>query len=150
MNPSNFSERYPNRKVRKVSFNEYNQYLDRKLAHYNEWLCDKSRKLGTVYEGFPEDMEYVTMQSVMENMVEVLTGEQVVPEAAKPKAKKARATKVAKPAKKAKVGTKQEAAVEIFRRLKGVKNEVIVAIQNELGMSVAGATTYFYNAKKLA
>lgn len=45
-------------------------------------------------------------------------------------------------------GTKQEAAQAIFKRLNGVRKDVIIAIQTELGMSEAGATTYFYNAKK--
>jgi hypothetical protein len=45
--------------------------------------------------------------------------------------------------------TKQSKAVEIFDRLKGEKEAVISAIKEELAMSEAGATTYFYNAKKI-
>ena len=61
------------------------------------------------------------------------------------KAKNASATKV----RAKRTGTKQEAAQAIFKRLSGVRKDVIAAIQTELGMSEAGATTYFYNAKKV-
>lgn len=74
--------------------------------------------------------------------------EQLMP-AAKPATVAAPKAKV-KAAKGAKTGTKQEAAVEIYKRLSGDKAAVIAAIMSELGMSTAGATTYFYNAKKLA
>ena len=46
--------------------------------------------------------------------------------------------------------TKADRALEIFKRLGGDKAAVIAAIKDELSMSDAGATTYFYNAKKLA
>ena len=47
-------------------------------------------------------------------------------------------------------GTKQEKAMEIYLRLDGVRGDVVQAIQADLGMSLAGATTYFYNCKKAA
>jgi hypothetical protein len=46
-------------------------------------------------------------------------------------------------------GTKQESAISIYKRLGGSRKEVIDAIQSELGMSQAGATTYFYNVKRI-
>lgn len=64
--------------------------------------------------------------------------------AVKPK-KSAKAKNVAKRA-----GTKVEAAMEIFKRLSGDRVSVVDALQSELGMSKSGATTYFYNAKRVA
>ena len=65
-------------------------------------------------------------------------------------------TKAEKPKKPAKeknaakrAGTKIEASIEIFKRLSGDRAGVIEAFQTDLGMSKAGATTYFYNTKKL-
>lgn len=46
-------------------------------------------------------------------------------------------------------GTKQEAALAIFQRHQGDRKAVIADIQNELGMSNAGATTYYYNVKRI-
>ena len=46
------------------------------------------------------------------------------------------------------VGTKQEAAMAIFQRHNGNRKAVFADIKTELGMSDAGATTYFYNAKR--
>ena len=152
-NQEAFDRKYPpsKRKMRYLAFNEYQQYLDRKLAHYNEWLGDKARKLGTAYEGFNEDMEFNTMMTAMQNMAATLVNEQVIPQGAKPRGKTKPAKAVKAPAaRKAKTGTKQEAAVAIFKRMSGDKASTITAIMDELGMSTAGATTYFYNAKKLA
>jgi hypothetical protein len=65
-------------------------------------------------------------------------------------------TKAEKPQKPAKAknaakrtGTKGELSIEIFKRLGGDRVGVIAAFQEELGMSKAGATTYFYNAKRI-
>jgi len=89
--------------------------------------------------------------NAIESMTEVLTGKAVIPADAKPRGKQ-RAVKAPKApvARKAKSGTKQEAAVAIFKRFSGDKTTVISAIMDELSMSTAGATTYYYNAKKLA
>lgn len=152
-NQEAFDKKYPpsKRKVRYLNHNEYQQYLDRKLAHYNEWLCNPKRPLGVAYEGFNEDMEFNTMMTAMENMAATLVNEQVIPKDAIPRGKVKVAKAVKAPAaRKAKSGTKQEAAVAIFKRLNGDKASTITAIMDELGMSTAGATTYFYNAKKLA
>jgi len=113
-------------------------YGTRKLAHYNMWLLDPDRKPYPTepYPGFPEDL---------------VRPAQVVREekAAKPKAEKAPKAVKAKRAKRTEGPTKQDRAVEIYRELAGDKAAVISAIQERLGMSVAGATSYYYNAKKL-
>lgn len=72
----------------------------------------------------------------------------IEPAAAKRKSKKAVSTEPKVRAKRE--GTKQDRAVAIFKRCEGKRKETITAIVAELGMSEAGATTYFYNAKKLA
>ena len=65
--------------------------------------------------------------------------------ASKP-AKVAKSTEPKERVKRA--GTKQEAAMAIFQRHSGNRKAVIADIKTELGMSDAGATTYFYNAKR--
>jgi hypothetical protein len=63
--------------------------------------------------------------------------------------KPAKVVKSTEPKERVKrVGTKQEAAMGIFQRHNGNRKAVIADIKNELGMSDAGATTYFYNAKR--
>lgn len=121
-----------------MNMNERAEYGERKLAHYNKWLLDPKRKLEDgPYPGFPEDL--------------------VKPKRAKAVAAPAKpVAKAAAPAKKtkkraARAGngpTKQMLANEIFKRLAGDKAAVIAAIQLDLGMSLAGATTYYYNARK--
>lgn len=123
-------------------------YGTRKLAHYNVWLLDPNRKPYPAdrYPGFPEDVE--REQAVAAYREEfVARAHTKAAKAAKPKAVKA---PKAKRAKKTDGPTKQDRAVEIYKRLNGVKGDVIQMIQAELKMSLAGATTYFYNAKKLA
>jgi len=137
-----------------MDHNEYNAYLDRKLAHYNVWLVDNSREAGKPYPGFPEDMQARPVKFRMKNMQTMNAFEQfdsdMKARSAKPKAEKA--PKVAKEprAPRASGPTKADRALEIFKRLGGDKAAVIAAIKDELSMSDAGATTYFYNAKKLA
>lgn len=124
--------------------NERNEYLSRKLAHYNEWLLDPKREFGTVYPGFPED------QSVVKRARKVAT--EVIVEAKKTaKAKTPPAKKVTKkrPARSGDGPTKQDLACKIYQRFAGDKASTIEAIQAELGMTTAGATTYFYNARKI-
>ena len=123
------------------NLNAHNDYLQRKLDHYNAWLLDPKRALGSgPYPGVPEDNKLKAGRAILQAEVKAKAEAKAV-KAAKPKAVKAR---------KAEGPTKQERAVELYKRLNGSKVEVIQAIQTELGMSVAGATTYFYNAKKLA
>lgn len=137
-----------------MDHNEYNAYLDRKLAHYNQWLVDNSREIGKPYPGFPEDKQARPVKFRMKNMQTMNAFEQfdsdMKARSAKPKAEKA--PKVAKEprAPRATGPTKADRALEIFKRLSGDKAAVIAAIKDELSMSDAGATTYFYNAKKLA
>lgn len=131
--------------------NEHSEYLDRKLAHYNVWLLDKNREFGKPYPGFPEDLKRnkgKKMQSnVIADMTEVLSGTKAPVAASKAKAVKA---KTAKKSDGPRAGSKGDMALAIYKRLNGDKTSVISAIQTEIGMSQAGATTYFYNAKKLA
>ena len=137
-----------------MDHNEYNAYLDRKLAHYNVWLVDNSREIGKPYPGFPEDKQARPVKFRMKNMQTMNAFEQfdsdMKARSAKPVAVKA--PKVAKEprAPRATGPTKADRALEIFKRLSGDKAAVIAAIKDELSMSDAGATTYFYNAKKLA
>ena len=129
--------------------NEHSEYLDRKLAHYNVWLLDKNREFGKPYPGFPEDLKRKgkKMQSnVIADMTEVLSGTKAAPAASKAKAK----PKTAKKSDGPRAGSKGELALAIYKRLNGDKAAVISAIQAEAGMSQSGATTYFYNCKKLA
>lgn len=128
-----------------VGSNEHNDYLTRKLAHYNQWLLDPKRTPGKPYGGFPEDIAQAkALEAYKADFAERKA------KVAEPKAKVPRAPKAKKARKEGSGPTKQDKAVEIFQRLSGDKATVIATIQNELGMSLAGATTYYYNAKKLA
>lgn len=116
-------------------------FMTRKLEHYNKWLLDPKRASGTVYPGFPEEAKLIKARAKLAEDVQAK---------AKAKVEKAVAVKAKKAKKVAGAPTKQDLAVGIFNRLNGDKAAVVSAIQAELGMSLAGATTYFYNAKKLA
>jgi hypothetical protein len=137
-----------------MDHNEYNAYLDRKLAHYNVWLVDNSREIGKPYPGFPEDKQARPVKFRMKNMQTMNAFEQhasdMVARSAKPVAVKAPKEAKEPRAPRASGPTKADRALEIFKRLSGDKAAVIAAIKDELSMSDAGATTYFYNAKKLA
>jgi hypothetical protein len=116
-------------------------YMSRKLVHYNTWLFAKQDP-AEKYPGFPDDVE---RDRAVANL-----------KAATVKQAEKKERPVHKPAVKAKRKssaegpTKQDKATDIYRELNGVKEDVIAAIQSELGMSLAGATTYYYNARKLA
>jgi hypothetical protein len=118
----------------------------KRLAHYNEWLLDPNRPFGTIYPGYQTSTKPTKGKkmpsTVIADMTKVLTKEKKV--AIKP------AKKAARVSDGPRAGSKSELAVEIYKRLKGDKASVIAAFQSELSMSVAGATTYFYNAKKAA
>jgi hypothetical protein len=137
-----------------IDHNEYNAYLDRKLAHYNVWLVDNSREIGKPYPGFPEDKQPSAVKFRMKNMQVMNAFEQhasdMVARSAKPVAVKAPKEAKEPRAPRTSGPTKADRALEIFKRLGGDKAAVIAAIKDELSMSDAGATTYFYNAKKLA
>lgn len=136
-------------------------YSERKMAHYNEWLMNK-RSSGQPYPGFPEDLNRVSTQSikgkkmltpstpevatnVMNSVVATLSGDAPKFDA-KPTKGKAKAADRVKG--KAREGSKLEQAISIFAKNGGDKTATIADIQNLCGMSLAGATTYFYNAKK--
>ncbi len=110
----------------------------RKLAHYNAWLLNPNRPDGERYPGFPEELQ---LNAARARLV-ASYGKQKV-------ARKATPVRERKP-KEVKAGTKLAQAVDIFRKLGGDKAAVIAEIQAACGMSLAGATTYFYNAKKAA
>lgn len=136
-----------------IDHNTYNAYLDRKLAHYNVWLVDNSREAGKPYPGFPEDKQPSAVKFRMKNMQVMNAFEQLASDQVqRTKPQVVREPKVAKEPKapRATGPTKADRALEIFKRLSGDKGAVIAAIKDELSMSDAGATTYFYNAKKLA
>lgn len=136
-----------------MDHNTYNAYLDRKLAHYNVWLVDNSREAGKPYPGFPEDKQPSAVKFRMKNMQVMNAFEQLASDQVqRTKPQVVREPKVAKEPKapRATGPTKADRALEIFKRLSGDKGAVIAAIKDELSMSDAGATTYFYNAKKLA
>ena len=128
-----------------MNLNEYNDYCTRKLAHYNAWLLDNKREFGKPYPGFPEDLQLAKKgkkveSPVIANMAETMTKTKAAP--AKAKAKKAKRAGASP--------TKGDLALQIYKRLNGDKTNVISELQTGLGMSLAGATTYFYNAKKAA
>lgn len=127
-----------------MNANDKNDYGDRKLAHYNKWLLNPKREFGTLYPGFPEDLNQPKgkkMEStVIASMASTLSADA---KASKPKATKVKRAGTGSP-------TKGELALQIYKRLDGNKLSVIAELQSGLGMSQAGATTYFYNAKKAA
>ena len=131
-----------------VGTNEHNDYLTRKLAHYNEWLLDPKRKPGVPYEGFPEDVAKAQAVAKLKAEARVKADAK---DAAKAKAPaKVKAPK-AKRARKAEGPTKLERAVELYKaNMKLSKDNMIDLFRTELDMSLAGATTYYYNARKAA
>ena len=132
-----------------------NAYLQRKLDHYNAWLLNPKRKVEDgPYQGFPEEVDRAAKLAKGRAIMEA-------ERAAKP-AKVVKTPQVpalkgmtplgVKAAKRPRAGgpTKQERAVEIYRDFMGQsKDNVVAKIREQLDMSLAGATTYYYNAKKL-
>jgi hypothetical protein len=128
-----------------MDHNAYNEYLVRKLAHYNKWLLDTKREFGKPYPGFPEELQLAKKGKKMESPV--------IANMAKTMTKAAAPAKAVKAKKAKRVGaspTKGDLALQVYKRLNGDKTNVISELQTGLGMSLAGATTYFYNAKKAA
>ena len=129
---------------------EDQDYLTRKLAHYNAWLGDPKRPLTSTYPGFPEPRPGEAPVKAAKPKGKKLTViEQIEKVQAKAEAKAEKKAVKAKPAKSTGV-SKQDRAVEIYREFNGDRKQTIEHIMERLGMSTAGATTYFYNAKKLA
>lgn len=123
-----------------------NDFMQRKLDHYNAWLLNPKRKVEDgPYKGFPEEVERAAKLAKGRAIMEA-------ERAAKP-AKPAKVVKTKVAAKRPRTGgpTKQERALEIYRaNIKLSKDNLIAIIREKLDMSPAGATTYYYNAKKLA
>ena len=120
-------------------------YGSRKLAHYNAWLLNPKRDLDAgPYKGFPEDLK-------LEKARNALKAEYAVKAEAKAKVVAAKPAKAVRAKKVAGGPSKIECALEIYKANLGMaKVNLIGKIQEELAMSQAGATTYYYNAKKLA
>ena len=132
--------------MKQIHTNSYdNAYLQRKLDHYNAWLLDPKRKVEDgPYKGFPEEVERAAKLAKGRAIMEA-------ERAAKPvKPAKVVKTKIAAKRPRAEGPTKQERAIEIYRDFMGLsKDNVVAKIREQLDMSLAGATTYYYNAKKL-
>ena len=129
--------------MKQVYTNSYdNTYLQRKLDHYNAWLLNPKRKVEDgPYQGFPEEVERAAKLAKGRAIMEA-------ERAAKPA--KVVKTKVAAKRPRADGPTKQERAIEIYRDFMGQsKDNVVAKIREQLDMSLAGATTYYYNAKKM-
>ncbi len=138
------------RRASKEIYTQLPDYGTRKLAHYNEWLLNPKRPAdGVPYPGFPED---VALERARESLK-------------KEYAKKAftnivkQVTKGAVVSKRINTGTtanprtKQMFANQVYNeriKLGESRDQIVNEIMERVGMSKAGATTYFYNAKKAA
>lgn len=101
-----------------------------RLAHYNAWLLNPEREFGTLYPGFPED-KAAKVATKAPKVVQV--------KSVKPKAVRAKRTGA----------TKLDQARALFKEnIKLSRVNMIGLFMDKLGMSRAGATTYFYNAQK--
>lgn len=126
-----------------MGMNDDYEYANRKLAHYNKWLLDPKRELGTFYPGFPEDIQ--RERAVAKLKAEAVA--KVVTKAEKPKM--VRPAKVKRTRKVSDGPTKLEQAIELYKANTQLsKDSMIALIRERLDMSLAGATTYYYNAKK--
>ena len=115
-----------------MNMNAQNDYGTRKLAHYNTWLLDTKREFGVPYPGFPEDLQVAKAPKRVAKVTDKVTKTGKVP-----------AIRVAK------AGTKLEQAKALFKaNYKLSRVNMIALFQEQLQMSKAGATTYFYNAQK--
>lgn len=113
---------------------EQAEYGDRKLAHWNAWLLDPNREFGSIYPGFPEDAVAPKAKRVAK------VTDKVAKKGKVPAAKTKRA---------AKGGTKLEKAKALFKaNMKLSRENMIGLFMEQLQMSKAGATTYYYNAQK--
>lgn len=105
-----------------------------RLAHYNAWMArkfapDSTTDICEVYPGFPGDKPAKAAKAIVA---------------------KVQPTAPAKVAKAVKGGvTKLDQAKELFKANAALSRaEMIALFMDKLGMSKAGATTYFYNAQK--
>jgi len=109
------------------------EYGNRKLAHYNAWLMDSKRPFGVAYAGFPEDVEAPKAKRVAK-VTDKVTKKGAVP--AKMKAKRSGVTKL------------DQAKALFAANTKLSRVNMIALFREQLQMSLAGATTYYYNAQK--
>jgi hypothetical protein len=162
-----------------ASHNEFNDFLTAKLAHYNKWLAEsigsgetypgypeeaKILKRGPVTQ---QTNETVDLDSLMkDNTAVAVKGNGARKQYGKNKGR-TKSTKGSVRAarnqresivmstnevnvKSVSKVSKKVRSFELYESLIAEgKAAVIEAYKNELGMSTAGATTYFYNAKKL-
>lgn len=114
---------------------EANDFGTRKLAHYNAWLLDPNREFGKPYPGFPEEAEVAKKAKRAQTV------------SSKAPAKKGKAVTKAKRARKGE--TKLDKAKALFKaNVKLSRENMIGLFMEQLQMSKAGATTYYYNAQK--
>ena len=121
-------------------------YGQRKLDHYNKWLLDPKRKVEDgPYPGFPEDVKLAKARAKLADDIAA----KAVAKAKAPA--KVKATKAKRARKEDAAPTKLDRAVELFKaNAKLSKDNMIELFRTELDMSLAGATTYYYNARKAA
>ena len=116
-------------------------YMQRKLDHYNTWLLDPKRAVGSgPYPGFPEDIAMekgrkLTLAAHQENVAKKKVA------ASKPKAVRARSA----PGQP----TKLDRAKTLRAENPGASKDTLIGLfMDQLGMSKAGATTYYYSSAK--
>jgi hypothetical protein len=127
--------------VRSVVNTPAPDYMQRKLDHYNEWLLNPKRDVGTgPYPGFPEDLALekgrkLTLQAHEEKIAKKKVA------ASKPKALRARSA----PGQP----TKLDRAKALRASNPGASKDTLIGLfMSELSMSKAGATTYYYSSGK--
>jgi hypothetical protein len=121
------------------------EYGKRKLDHYNAWLLDPTRDPSSRYGGFPEDIErergFREMQREYQDRGTLAPRKPAKP-AKPPKVKAERKPRPGGP-------TKAQKAEELYRNNMNLSKVNLIALfQEELQMSQAGATTYYYNVMK--
>lgn len=124
--------------VRSVANKPAPDYMQRKLDHYNAWLLDPKRDVGAgPYPGFPEDLALERGRKI----TLAVHQEKVAKKAAKTKVVRARSA----PGQP----TKLDRAKELRASNPGASRESLIGIfMDQLGMSKAGATTYYYSSGK--
>jgi len=142
----------------------WQDYMQRKLDHYNNWLSDH-KNFSKMYPGyFEKEFE----MDVFENIVKVTTGEFEVADHLKATADQSAVSAVSavggqvvtrKAVRKAaavkrestpRSNSKMVRAQELFATLGGERHATINAFINQLSMTPSGATTYYYTCKKAA
>lgn len=113
-----------------------------RLAHYNAWLLDPNREMGTTYPGYPADQEGADkVKRVRKIAADVVVNEM---------AKKTRAASTKKSTGKV---TNRERVAALIRDLpyntKAEKELVIGKIVDLLGVTKSNAAVYAYNAKRM-